>query len=85
MPRRFFRKFQFKRDRLKGQWWIAPVDHLVHDPALWGIRRRTVVPAFSLGLFIAFAGAAVIGLGVIEQWAGVRRRFVGAGPGQGSE
>ena len=54
MPRRFFRKLAFKRDRLKGQWWIEPVDHLVHDPHLWGIRNRTVVPAFSLGLFIAY-------------------------------
>ncbi len=46
-----------------------------------------VLAAFyvTLGLFLAFAGAAVIGLGVIEQWAGVRRRFVGKGPGQRSE
>ena len=65
MPRRFFRKFAFKRERLKGQWWIAPVDHLIHDPALWGIRRRTVVPAFSIGLFIAympFPGHVITGI-----------------------
>jgi len=26
---------------------------MLHDHRLWGIRRKTVVPAFSLGLFIA--------------------------------
>lgn len=54
MPRRFFRKFALKRDRFRGQWYLAPFDHLLHDANLWGIRRKTVVPAFSLGLFIAF-------------------------------
>lgn len=54
MPRRFFRKFSPNRDDLKGRWWIAPFDHLLHDPNLWGIRRRTVVPGFALGLFIAY-------------------------------
>ena len=53
MPRRFFRKFALKRDELRRQWWIAPVSHLLHDPNLWGIRRRTVVPAFAAGLFVA--------------------------------
>jgi len=33
---------------------VAPFDHLLHDPNLWAIRKRTVVPAFSLGLFIAY-------------------------------
>jgi uncharacterized protein (DUF2062 family) len=54
MPRRFFRKFALNRERIKRLWFIAPFDHLLHDPNLWGIRRRSVVPAFSLGLFIAF-------------------------------
>lgn len=54
MPRRFFRKFAPKREHLRDQWWIAPFDHLLHDPHLWGIRRRTVVPAFALGLFISY-------------------------------
>jgi hypothetical protein len=54
MPRRFFRKFALKRDRFQGRWFLAPFDHLLHDTRLWGIRRRNVVPAFSLGLFIAF-------------------------------
>lgn len=54
MPRRFFRKFRLKREHLRDQWWIAPFDHLLHNPNLWAIRRRTVVPAFALGLFIAY-------------------------------
>jgi len=54
MPRRFFRKFAFKRHELSEKWFLAPFRHLLHDHRLWGIRRKTVVPAFSLGLFIAF-------------------------------
>lgn len=33
---------------------MSPVRHLLHNPAYWGIRRKTVVPGFSLGLFVAF-------------------------------
>jgi len=69
MPRRFFRKFAVKRERFRGKWYLAPFDHLLHDPNLWGIRRRTVVPAFALGLFIAYLpfpghilGAALLAL-----------------------
>jgi uncharacterized protein len=54
MPRRFFRKFAFKRDHIHGQWFMAPFRHLLHDHRLWTIRRRNVVPAVALGLFIAF-------------------------------
>jgi uncharacterized protein (DUF2062 family) len=54
MPRRFFRKFAVKRDFLRGQWYLAPFRHLLHDHNLWGIRRRTVVPAVAIGLFVAF-------------------------------
>lgn len=54
MARRFFRKLRLKREHLLGQWWIAPIDHLLHDPNLWSIRRRTVVPAFSIGLFVCY-------------------------------
>ena len=42
-----------KRDHVRTQWYLSPFDHLLQDPNLWGIRRRTVVPAFSLGLFVA--------------------------------
>ena len=33
---------------------MAPFRHLLHDHRLWTIRRRNVLPAFALGLFIAF-------------------------------
>ena len=54
MPRRFFRKFAFKRHEIAEKWFMAPFRHMLHDHRLWGIRRKTVVPAFSLGLAIAF-------------------------------
>ena len=54
MPRRFFRKFAFKRHHLSEQWFMSPFRHLLHDHRLWGIRRRNVVPGFAIGLFIAF-------------------------------
>ncbi len=54
MPRRFFRKFAIKREKMRAQWFLSPFGHLLHDPNLWGIRRRSVVPAFSLGIFVAF-------------------------------
>ena len=54
MPRRFFRKFAVKRHQIGESWLLSPVRHLLHDNRLWGIRRRTAVPAFAIGLFIAF-------------------------------
>jgi uncharacterized protein (DUF2062 family) len=54
MPRRFFRKFALKSDTMRQQWYLGPFSHLLHDPNLWSIRRRTIVPAFSLGLFVAY-------------------------------
>jgi len=53
MPIRFFRKIAKKREYLLDQWYLAPFRHWLHDPRLWTARRRFVVPAFSLGLFIA--------------------------------
>jgi len=54
MPRRFFRKFALKRRDMSERWFMSPFQHMLHDHRLWGIRRKTVVPAFSLGLAIAF-------------------------------
>ena len=54
MPRRFFRKFAFKRHQVSEQWFMTPFRHLLHDHRLWGIRRRTVVPAVAIGFFVAF-------------------------------
>ena len=54
MPRRFFRKFAIKRHRFRDSRLFAPFRNLLHDPRYWGIRRRTAVPAFSLGLFMGW-------------------------------
>lgn len=54
MPRRFFRKFAIKRHTVAESRLLAPFRNLTHEPKLWAIRRRTVAPAFALGLFIAF-------------------------------
>ena len=54
MPRRFFRKFAFKRHHVSKQWFMTPFRHLLHDQRIWGIRRRTVIPAFTLGVFISW-------------------------------
>lgn len=54
MPRRFFKKIALKRQHFADRWYLAPFTHLLHDTRLWGIRRRTIVPAFALGLFISF-------------------------------
>jgi uncharacterized protein len=54
MPRRFFRKLAFKRHKVSQQWYLGPFRHLLHNPAYWAIRRRTIVPAVALGVFIAF-------------------------------
>jgi len=54
MPRPFFRKFAVNRDLFRGKWYLAPFAHLLHDHNLWSIRRRTVVPAFAIGVFFAW-------------------------------
>jgi len=54
MPRRFFRKFAFKRHQLVENRLLAPFQHLLHDQKLWGIRRKAVVPAVAWGVFVAF-------------------------------
>lgn len=59
MPRRFFRKFALKRHKVSEQWYLSPFRRLLHNPSYWGIRRKTVVPGFSLGLFVAFTPVPV--------------------------
>jgi hypothetical protein len=39
---------------MSQQWFMTPFRHLLQDHRLWGIRRRWVVPAFSIGLFVSF-------------------------------
>jgi len=54
MPRQFFRKFAIKRQRIRDSRLLAPFRKLLHEPRYWGIRRRTAVPAFALGLFVGW-------------------------------
>ena len=54
MPRRFFRKFAVKRQEFGEKWFLSPFRHLMHDHRLWSIRRKNVVPAVALGVFVAF-------------------------------
>lgn len=54
MPRRIFKKFSFNRHEVARQWFMTPFRHLLHDPRLWGVQRRRIVPAFAVGLFVAF-------------------------------
>ena len=54
MPRRFFRKFAFKRHEYGEKWFLVPFRHLLHDHRLWSVRRKNVVPAVALGAFFAF-------------------------------
>jgi uncharacterized protein (DUF2062 family) len=54
MPRRIFKKFALKKHIVAGQWFMTPFRHMLHDPRLWGAQRRWIVPAFALGLFVAF-------------------------------
>ena len=54
MPRRIFKRFAFKRHEMARHWIMTPFRHLLHDPRLWAVRRRWVVPAFAIGLFIAW-------------------------------
>ena len=33
---------------------MAPFRHMLHDHRLWSVRRRTIVPAFAIGIFVGF-------------------------------
>ena len=54
MPRRFFRKFAFKRREFSERWFVMPFRPLLQDNRYWSIRRKTVIPAFAWGVFVAF-------------------------------
>lgn len=65
MPRRLFKRFAIKRHQLNSDnVLLRPFRKLLAEPRYWGIRRRTAVPAFSLGIFLAFQplfGQPIIG------------------------
>lgn len=54
MPRRFFRRFSINRRSLGERWYLRSFAHLLDDPRLWSVRRRSVTPAVALGIFIAW-------------------------------
>jgi hypothetical protein len=54
MPRGLFRKITPRRETVHGHWLLKPFRHLLGDPRLWSLQRRSVTPAFGAGLAICF-------------------------------
>ena len=54
MPRRLFKTLSRQRQRWKQRWFMRPFRLLLEHPAYWSLNRRSVIRAFSLGLFISF-------------------------------
>ncbi len=65
MPRRLFKRFAIKRHEFSSKSvLLRPFKRFMREPRYWGIRRRTVAPAFALGLFLSFlplVGQPIIG------------------------
>lgn len=65
MPRRVFKRFAIKRHEFgSDNLFLRPFRKIMQEPRYWGIRRRTVTPAFALGLFLSFlpmVGQPIIG------------------------
>ncbi|GGX81482.1 hypothetical protein GCM10007160_06000 [Litchfieldella qijiaojingensis] len=53
MPRRFFQRYLPHPDTLKRQRSLRVVGHLIGNPSLWVLSRRSVANAFMVGLFSA--------------------------------
>jgi len=53
MPRRFLQRYLPNPDTLRRQRSLRFMAHLIGDPALWVLSRRSVANAFSVGLFSA--------------------------------
>ncbi len=54
MPRKFFRKFAVNREALDQRWYLRPFRDLLGDPRLRTITRKSVVPAVTIGVFVAW-------------------------------
>ncbi|MDJ0911061.1 MAG: DUF2062 domain-containing protein [Woeseiaceae bacterium] len=65
MPRRLFKRFAIKRHEFRSNnVLLRPFRKIMDEPRYWGTRRRTVAPAFALGLFLSFlplVGQPIIG------------------------
>ncbi|MCE9683532.1 DUF2062 domain-containing protein [Halomonas alkalisoli] len=53
MPRRFLQRYMPHPETLRRQRSLRFVSHIIGDPGLWALSRRTVANAFSVGLFSA--------------------------------
>lgn len=53
MPRRLLKRFMPEPDALRRKKSLRFIHHLIADPALWALSRRTVANAFMVGLFCA--------------------------------
>lgn len=53
MLRRFFQRYMPNPETLRRQRSLRFMSHLIGDPALWVMSRRSVANAFSVGLFLA--------------------------------
>ena len=53
MPRRLLKRYLPSPDALRRQRSLRFMAHLIADPALWVLTRRSVANAFSVGLFSA--------------------------------
>ena len=54
MPRDWIRKYLPSRDAIRRQKSLGPVRHLLLEPELWHLHRRSVSGAVFIGLFCAF-------------------------------
>ncbi|MDR9468395.1 DUF2062 domain-containing protein [Marinospirillum sp.] len=54
MPRKFFKRYLPKPEKLRGQKSLGFLSEHLADPSLWTLTRRSVGGAFSIGLFFAF-------------------------------
>ncbi|MDI5984374.1 DUF2062 domain-containing protein [Halomonas sp. M4R5S39] len=53
MPRRFLQRYMPHPDTLRRQRSLRFMGHLIGNPSLWVLSRRSVANAFSVGLFSA--------------------------------
>src|SRR5690554_2478395 len=53
MPRRFLQRYMPHPETLRRQRSLRFMSHLIGNPALWVLSRRSVANAFSVGLFSA--------------------------------
>lgn len=53
MPRRTFKRWLPNPTKIKNSKSLKFLGHLLHEPALWHLNRKSVAKAFFFGLFLA--------------------------------